>query len=301
MAAAGLGLRALGRALRGGAGAIGRGRGAAAAAGGGGGGGGEGSAAGAGERSAGEWRKWVDSELEGSPPGTPEGAGGRGKAPPSPAKAGPAATATAAPPPAAAAAAGGGGGAEEGAKGLPGGGKEGPPTTPDQLGHLPGAVREIMKREGYAPLAGLPSERPPPQFPRGAQGPALLRRGRDGRDAGVEAPPDVPRIHPWKMHFPGVHYDAEDLDPYGEAEEMPLWLRKKQMQLRNRRRQQAAKGEVAPNFKEVRQLERFVTAEKRIKPRRYSGLDGKQQRRITRAVKTARSMALLRYPGMHKD
>ena len=232
----------------------------------------------------------MDSELEGSPerrvPASRTAARDAGA---------PAAAAEAV---AAAAAEVSGGDSGTGAAG-PAGSVSEPPAN-----QMPQAVRDLMKSEGYAPLAALPSKRPAPQLPRGAQGPAVLREGRASGGAAPgqkEAPVEVPRIHPWRMHFPGVHYEAEDLDPYGETEEIPLWLRKKQMQLRNRRRQQAAKGEPAPGFKDVHALERFITAEKRIKPRRYSGLDGKQQRRMTRAVKTARSMALLRYPGMYND
>lgn len=47
-------------------------------------------------------------------------------------------------------------------------------------------------------------------------------------------------------------------------------------------------------FADADQLQRFVTDTGKILPRRITGLTAKQQRRMTRLVKQARSMLLLK-------
>ncbi|MCB0216080.1 MAG: 30S ribosomal protein S18 [Caldilineae bacterium] len=53
------------------------------------------------------------------------------------------------------------------------------------------------------------------------------------------------------------------------------------------------------NFKNVDLLERFLDDGGRIRSRRRTRIDAKNQRRITRAVKHARYMALLPYTHDH--
>lgn len=53
------------------------------------------------------------------------------------------------------------------------------------------------------------------------------------------------------------------------------------------------------NYKNVDLLERFVDDGGRIRSRRRSRIDAKNQRRITRAVKMSRYMALLPYTHDH--
>lgn len=47
------------------------------------------------------------------------------------------------------------------------------------------------------------------------------------------------------------------------------------------------------DFKDVRMLSRFVTERGKILPRRITGLNAQQQKKITRAIKRARQMSLL--------
>ncbi len=51
------------------------------------------------------------------------------------------------------------------------------------------------------------------------------------------------------------------------------------------------------DWKDVEYLERFVPERGKIMPRRISGVTAKDQRRIARAIKRARVMALLPYVG----
>ncbi len=57
-----------------------------------------------------------------------------------------------------------------------------------------------------------------------------------------------------------------------------------------------AKGKDAPiNYKDPDSLKRFLTEGGKILPRRRTGLNAKQQRRLTTAIKRARHLALLPY------
>ncbi|MCP4871119.1 MAG: 30S ribosomal protein S18 [Proteobacteria bacterium] len=49
------------------------------------------------------------------------------------------------------------------------------------------------------------------------------------------------------------------------------------------------------NYKDTKQLKRFISEDGKILPRRRTGLNAKNQRRITTAVKRARHLALLPY------
>ena len=58
----------------------------------------------------------------------------------------------------------------------------------------------------------------------------------------------------------------------------------------------ANKGKDAPvNYKDPDSLKRFLTEGGKILPRRRTGLNAKQQRRLTTAIKRARHLALLPY------
>lgn len=51
------------------------------------------------------------------------------------------------------------------------------------------------------------------------------------------------------------------------------------------------------DLKDVDLLRRFVTDRGKVRARRITGITPRQQRQVARAVKTAREMALLPYPG----
>jgi len=54
---------------------------------------------------------------------------------------------------------------------------------------------------------------------------------------------------------------------------------------------------LAINYKDPRSLKYFITERGKIIPRRISGTCAKHQRELTRAIKRARSIALLPYVG----
>lgn len=51
------------------------------------------------------------------------------------------------------------------------------------------------------------------------------------------------------------------------------------------------------DYKDVRLLSQFITERGKIVPRRISGLNAQNQRRITEAIKLARNIALLPFVG----
>lgn len=64
-------------------------------------------------------------------------------------------------------------------------------------------------------------------------------------------------------------------------------------------------GLTAVDYKDTATLRVFVSDRGKIRSRRVTGLTVKQQRQVTLAIKNAREMALLPYPGrnggMHKS
>ena len=54
------------------------------------------------------------------------------------------------------------------------------------------------------------------------------------------------------------------------------------------------------NYKSIDLLKRYITETGKIVPGRVSGVTSSQQRKITRAIKVARYMALLPYTDSHK-
>ncbi len=67
---------------------------------------------------------------------------------------------------------------------------------------------------------------------------------------------------------------------------------------RKRRRSLAGEGKKI-DYKDVELLSQFITERKKILPRRSTGLNAKEQRRIAQAIKRARYMALLPYTVLH--
>ena len=54
------------------------------------------------------------------------------------------------------------------------------------------------------------------------------------------------------------------------------------------------------NYKNIDLLKRYITETGKIIPGRVSGVTSAQQRKITKAIKVARYMALLPYTDSHK-
>ena len=54
------------------------------------------------------------------------------------------------------------------------------------------------------------------------------------------------------------------------------------------------------DYKNIDLLKRYITETGKIVPGRVSGVTSSQQRKITRAIKVARYMALLPYTDSHK-
>ncbi|MEO0321560.1 MAG: 30S ribosomal protein S18 [Myxococcota bacterium] len=80
----------------------------------------------------------------------------------------------------------------------------------------------------------------------------------------------------------------------GRSDADPLGIRR-----RRNGRKRAPSFTVEPDFvfdyKDPQQLRYFITERGKIVPRRISGLDARQQRQLTLAVKRARNIALLPY------
>lgn len=66
-----------------------------------------------------------------------------------------------------------------------------------------------------------------------------------------------------------------------------------------RRRLSPIKPEDPIDYKDVDLLRKFITERGKILPRRITGLTAKQQRELTRAIKRARTLALL--PFVNKE
>ena len=54
------------------------------------------------------------------------------------------------------------------------------------------------------------------------------------------------------------------------------------------------------NYKNIELLKKYITETGKIVPGRVSGVTSSQQRKITKAIKVARYMALLPYTDSHK-
>jgi small subunit ribosomal protein S18 len=59
----------------------------------------------------------------------------------------------------------------------------------------------------------------------------------------------------------------------------------------------ASLGLTAVNYKDTARLRMFISERGKIRSRRVTGLTVQQQRQVATAIKNAREMALLPYPG----
>jgi len=55
------------------------------------------------------------------------------------------------------------------------------------------------------------------------------------------------------------------------------------------------------NYKDVRLLKRFITDQGKIMPRRVTGTSSKMHRKLVRAIKQARNIALLPYTAVSTE
>ena len=62
-----------------------------------------------------------------------------------------------------------------------------------------------------------------------------------------------------------------------------------------RERETGGRKAFSVDYKDVKQLKRFISENGKIIPRRRTGLSAKNQRKVTTAVKRARHLALLPY------
>ena len=52
---------------------------------------------------------------------------------------------------------------------------------------------------------------------------------------------------------------------------------------------------ILPDYKDIKRIQKYITAQGKILPRRVTGTSAKYQRMLTTAIKRARQMALLPY------
>jgi small subunit ribosomal protein S18 len=69
---------------------------------------------------------------------------------------------------------------------------------------------------------------------------------------------------------------------------------------RSRRREcEFTKLGIVPDYKDVKRLQKYLTAQGKILPRRRTGVSAKMQRRLAVAIKRARHLALLPIAPAH--
>jgi small subunit ribosomal protein S18 len=70
--------------------------------------------------------------------------------------------------------------------------------------------------------------------------------------------------------------------------------------LRMRRKEcEFTKLGIVPDYKDIKRLQKYITAQGKILPRRRTGVTAKMQRRLAVAIKRARYMALLPAAPQH--
>lgn len=69
--------------------------------------------------------------------------------------------------------------------------------------------------------------------------------------------------------------------------------------VRKRKARNLSKEGKKIDYKNIELLSQFITERKKILPRRSTGLNAKEQRRVALAIKRARFMALLPYTVLH--
>ncbi len=67
--------------------------------------------------------------------------------------------------------------------------------------------------------------------------------------------------------------------------------------LRKKRNALLAEGVEHVDWKDVQLLRKFISDRGKIRARRVTGLTPRQQKRVAAAIKNAREMAMLPYPG----
>jgi small subunit ribosomal protein S18 len=78
--------------------------------------------------------------------------------------------------------------------------------------------------------------------------------------------------------------------------------RERPMRRRGRRRKEDffVANNLVPDYKDVDTLRRFLTDRAKIRPRRQTGLNSKNQRLLSRQIKRARHLALLPFTDEHQ-
>ena len=107
---------------------------------------------------------------------------------------------------------------------------------------------------------------------------------------------EPPRLHPLRLFSPGQTCKPEELD--GEAPDARAYVHLPSQKTRQLyKRGKAANKELyeTADFRNGRLLSGFVSEAGKLLPRRTNKVDAKVQRKIVRAVKTARMMAILPY------
>ncbi|MCU0491674.1 MAG: 30S ribosomal protein S18 [Chloroflexaceae bacterium] len=70
--------------------------------------------------------------------------------------------------------------------------------------------------------------------------------------------------------------------------------------MRTRRREcEFTKLGILPDYKDIKRLQKYITSQGKIYPRRRTGVTAKMQRRLSIAIKRARHMALLPFAPQH--
>lgn len=70
--------------------------------------------------------------------------------------------------------------------------------------------------------------------------------------------------------------------------------------MRGRRREcEFTKMGIVPDYKDIKRLQKYITAQGKILPRRRTGVTAKMQRRLSVAIKRARHLALLPAAPQH--
>ena len=97
-----------------------------------------------------------------------------------------------------------------------------------------------------------------------------------------------PRLSPSRLFYPGQTYSAGELNPFsgdGDASGMDTWVQ--------RPRPVDSEVRALIDYKDRRFLSGFLSEQGQLLPRRRTKLRAKTHRKIMRAVKLARCMALL--------
>ena len=124
---------------------------------------------------------------------------------------------------------------------------------------------------------------------------AVPSSGSGGSEA-QNAVNEPPRLHPLRLFYPGQTYKPEELD--GEAPDALAYVHLPSQKTRQLyKRGKAANKELfeTADFRNGRLLNGFLSEAGKLLPRRTNKVDAKVQRKIVRAVKTARMMAILPY------